>query len=72
MMQEELESHIKEAKDLMDKAVNHLVDEMTKIRAGKASPAILNGIMVEYYGNPTPLNQVANVGVSDSKPGKKI
>lgn len=66
-MQEELELYLEEANDQMDEAVNHLHKELAKIRAGKASPAILNGILVEYYGSPTPLAQVANVGASDSK-----
>ncbi len=51
----------------MKKAINHLESELTKIRAGKANPAMLEGIMVEYYGNPTPINQVANVSVLDAR-----
>jgi len=51
----------------MNKAINHLESELTKIRAGKASPAMLDGIMVDYYGNPTALNQVANVTVLDAR-----
>ena len=51
----------------MDDAIDHLDKELAKIRTGKASPSMLNGILVDYYGNPTPLNQVANVGASDAK-----
>lgn len=51
----------------MKKAIAHLESELLKIRAGKASPQMVDGIMVDYYGNPTPLNQVANVTVSDAR-----
>lgn len=51
----------------MKKAISHLENELGKIRAGKASPAILDGIMVEYYGNPTPLSQVGNINVVDAR-----
>jgi ribosome recycling factor len=51
----------------MERAIQHLKDELLKVRAGKASPAMLNGIMVEYYGNPTPLNQAANISTPDSR-----
>jgi ribosome recycling factor len=51
----------------MEKAISHLEGELAKIRAGKASPAILEGIMVDYYNNPTPINQVANVSTPDAR-----
>lgn len=51
----------------MNKAIAHLEAEMVKIRAGKANPSMLDGIMIEYYGNPTPINQVANVAVLDAR-----
>ncbi len=51
----------------MHKAIQHLENELQKIRAGKASPAILEGILVDYYGNPTPINQVGNVAVADAR-----
>ena len=51
----------------MNKALNHLEAELQKIRAGKANPTMLDGIMAEYYGNPTPINQVANVTVLDAR-----
>lgn len=51
----------------MKKAISHLELELSRIRAGKATPQILEGISVDYYGTPTPLNQVANVTVSDAR-----
>ena len=66
-MEETIESMMIKGKDEMDHAIDHLKAELVKIRAGKASPAMLNGIMVEYYGNPTPLNQVASIGTPDSR-----
>jgi len=66
-MEQTIESTISEGKSSMDNAIQHLKDELIKIRTGKASPSMLNGIMVSYYGNPTPLSQVANLGTADSK-----
>lgn len=51
----------------MSKAIQHLESELAKIRAGKASPAMLDGIMADYYGNPTPLSQIANIVVMDAR-----
>lgn len=51
----------------LQETLTHLAGELTKIRAGKASPSMLSGVMVDYYGSPTPLNQVSNVGTSDSR-----
>ena len=51
----------------MLKALNHLEAELVKIRAGKANPNMLDGIMADYYGNPTPINQVANISVLDAR-----
>lgn len=56
-----------EAEASMKKAVSHLEDELLKIRAGKASPAMLEGVKVDYYGSLTPLNQVANVNTPDAR-----
>jgi ribosome recycling factor len=67
MTSEELELITDDAKDSMDKAISHLEVELTKIRAGKASPSMLDGINVDYYGSPTAINQVANVTVLDAK-----
>ncbi|MFT4535978.1 MAG: ribosome recycling factor [Saprospiraceae bacterium] len=66
-MADTIESTLAYGKAEMDKALDHLKSELSKIRAGKASPAMLNGIMVNYYGNPTPLSQVANLGTPDSR-----
>lgn len=51
----------------MSKAIAHLEAELTRIRAGKANPSMLDGVMVDYYGNPTPVNQVANVTTLDAR-----
>jgi ribosome recycling factor len=64
-MTEELELLLDDAESSMKKAISHLESELTKIRAGKANPSMLDGITVEYYGAPTPINQVANVSVLD-------
>ena len=54
-------------KEGMEKSINHLLQELSKVRAGKASPDMISGVMVDYYGTPTPLKQVANVTATDSK-----
>ena len=64
---EELELYIDEAKDLMTKAINHVSVELTKIRAGKANPSMLDGIMVSYYGAQSPLNQVSSMTTPDAR-----
>lgn len=51
----------------MKKAISHLETELSKIRAGKATPMIVDGIYVEYYGAPTPLAQVANITIPDAR-----
>ena len=55
------------AEDSMKKAISHLEAELTKIRAGKANPQMLDGIMVDYYGSPTAINQVGNISVMDAR-----
>src|SRR5678809_971103 len=55
------------AEDAMQKAINHLEAELTKIRAGKANPQMLDGIVVDYYGSPTPISQVGNISVMDAR-----
>lgn len=55
------------AEDSMKKAISHLEAELTKIRAGKANPQMLDGIVVDYYGTPTPINQVGNISVMDAR-----
>ncbi len=64
---EEIELHLDEAQELMQKAVDHTAGELLKIRAGKAMPNMLDGIMVQYYGAPTPLNQVSSVNTPDAR-----
>ena len=53
-MEETIESVLAKGKEGFEKAMHHLNDDLKKIRAGKASPAMLNGLMVSFYGNPTP------------------
>ena len=67
MQTEELELVIEDAESSMKKAITHLEAELTKIRAGKANPTMVDGIFVEYYGNPTPITQVANVTILDAR-----
>ena len=66
-MAEDVASIIAVADDHMKKAINHLESELVKIRAGKANPQMLDGIMVDYYGSPMPINQVANISVMDAR-----
>lgn len=66
-MSEELDLILDDAETAMKKAISHLETELVKIRAGKATPAMLDGITVDYYGSPTPINQVANVTVLDAR-----
>ena len=67
MDEELLSEQLEESKMLMDEAIEHLERELLKIRTGKASPAMLSGLMVSYYGAKTPIQQVASVGVADSR-----
>ncbi|RYY61231.1 MAG: ribosome recycling factor [Chitinophagaceae bacterium] len=53
--------------DQMKKAISHLEAELTRIRAGKANPQMLDGLVVDYYGSPMAINQVANVSVLDAR-----
>lgn len=57
---------LKQAKDSMNATVAHFDKELQKIRAGKASPQMLDGLKVDYYGNPTPVDQVANINTPDA------
>ena len=66
-MEEEVQLCLEIAKENMENAISHLEKELGKIRAGKASPDILDGIFVDYYGVNTPLNQVANINTPDLK-----
>lgn len=64
---EELELLLDEAKDLMNKAYAHVGSELTKIRAGKANPNMLDSVQVSYYGSMSPLNQVASVTAPEAR-----
>jgi ribosome recycling factor len=64
---EEIELYLEDAQDRMNKAINHVASELTKIRAGKANPSMLDGIMVSYYGTMSPLNQVSSMTTPDAR-----
>lgn len=64
---EEIEFILDSAKESMNGTIAHLEKEFLNIRAGKASPAMLGGVFVDYYGSQTPLSQVANVNVPDAR-----
>jgi ribosome recycling factor len=66
-MQEEVNHYVDHAKELMDKAIEHLSHELIKVRTGKASTAMLEGLMVPYYGSPAPIGQIANISTSDAR-----
>jgi len=66
-MTEQVDQIISSTSGSMKKAVDHLEAELLKIRAGKASPQMVDGVFVEYYGAPTPLSQVANVTAIDAR-----
>ena len=64
---EEIEMYLNDTQEHMAKAVSHVVHELTKIRAGKANPSMLDGILVSYYGTNTPLSQVASITTPDAR-----
>lgn len=66
-MNEDIQFILDTAKEAMDNAIVHLKKQFLNIRAGKASPAMLGSVMVDYYGTQTPLNQVANVNTPDGR-----
>lgn len=66
-MNELISIELDDCKEKMTKAVAHTESELTKIRAGKASPSMLDGISVDYYGSATPLSQVSNVNTTDAR-----
>jgi ribosome recycling factor len=66
-MNEELQFILDSAKESMQGAISHLESELLNIRAGKANPVMLKSVMVDYYGAPTPLSQVANVNTPDGR-----
>ncbi|PKP22329.1 MAG: ribosome recycling factor [Bacteroidetes bacterium HGW-Bacteroidetes-21] len=66
-MSEEIELYLEDANERMDKTNKHLESELLKIRAGKASPVMLDAVFVDYYGQKSALSQVANVNTPDAK-----
>lgn len=66
-MSEELELVKLDTNATMNKAIHHLETELIKIRAGKANPNMLDGIVADYYGSPTPIAQIANISVLDAR-----
>ncbi len=66
-MDEDIKFIIDTTKESMDAALKHLEKQLVNIRAGKASPAMLGSVMVDYYGSQTPLSQVANVNTPDGR-----
>jgi ribosome recycling factor len=67
MIPDDIKSIQQHADEMMKKAIDHLEVELTKIRAGKANPQMVDGITVDYYGSQMPLNQVSNVSVMDAR-----
>ncbi|MCD4769071.1 MAG: ribosome recycling factor [Bacteroidales bacterium] len=66
-MNEEIEIILEESEERMENSLSYLEIELSKLRAGKATPAILDGITVDYYGVTTPLSQVSNINTPDPK-----
>ena len=66
-MTEDIQFIIDSTKEAMESAMNHLDNQLQKIRAGKASPLMLSSVMVDYYGSMTPLQQIANVSAIDGR-----
>ncbi|SKC00265.1 ribosome recycling factor [Dyadobacter psychrophilus] len=64
---EEIELYLDDAKDTMEGAIKHLIIELGKIRAGKATPQMLEGLQIEYYGSMTPLQNVATINTPDAR-----
>ncbi len=66
-MADDLPEILDNSRTLMKKAIEHFESELAKIRAGKATPDIVDGIVVDYYGSPTPINQVGNINIMDAR-----
>ena len=62
-----METLLKDLTEKMEKSVNALKNAFNKIRTGRANPAILDDINVDYYGNPTPINQTSNISVEEGR-----
>jgi ribosome recycling factor len=66
-MNDLIKKQLQDAQAAMDRAILHCESELTKIRAGKASAGMLDGIMVDYYGSPTPLSSVGSINTPDAR-----
>lgn len=66
-MENDIKNLLDSTAEKMSKTIQHLIGELQKVRAGKASPTMLDGITVDYYGTPTPINQVANIMSADAR-----
>ena len=66
-MNEDIQFILDTTEESMQKAITHFKKQLVNIRAGKASPAMLGSVMVDYYGSQTPLAQVANVNTPDGR-----
>ncbi len=66
-MSTELDSFLQSGYGQMDKSLEHLNDELAKVRAGRANPDLVKDLLVDYYGSPTPLGQIANIQASDAR-----
>ena len=66
-MNEETELILEETRERMEKALEHLEHELARLRAGRATPVLLDGILVDYYGVNSPLSQVSNINTPDPK-----
>jgi ribosome recycling factor len=67
MSDEEVAIVLDEAREAMEKSIRSFRIELQKVRTGRANPAILDGVQVDYYGTPTPLNQLANLSAPDPR-----
>jgi ribosome recycling factor len=67
MSEEDVAVVLDEAKEAMEKSIRSFRIDLQKVRAGRANPAILDGVQVDYYGTPTPLNQLANLTAPDPR-----
>jgi ribosome recycling factor len=66
-MNEELELYLEDANEKMQSTIDHLDKVLSKIRAGRANPAILDGLMIDYYGTPTPLSRISTINTPDAR-----
>ena len=66
-MNEEVQFCLDSARESMEKSISHFESELLKIRAGRANPQMLSGVLVDYYGSMTPIAQVANISTPDAR-----